>query len=294
MKVDKDNIARKKEDLIRLLRDAGSLLVAFSGGVDSSFLLAVAHETLGEDAVAATAVSEIYPVREKDAATRFAQEMGIEHILFRSDETRLPHFVSNGPDRCYHCKKSLFKKLTEIGKERGIKHVAHAANVDDLKDYRPGLRAAGEMGIVAPLIDAGFSKQEIRFLSKEMGLSAWDKPAMACLATRIPYGSSITAEKLKMIDEAEEFLLERGVRQCRVRHHGSVARIEVEGLGLEVIMADNLREAIVQKFREIGFLHIAVDLEGYISGGMNRVLEIEPPQKGLFQRAKVLQKCIDR
>ena len=273
--MDKESMTRKNERLIRLLRDADSLLVAFSGGVDSSLLLAVAHETLGEGVVAATAISEIYPAREKDAAVKFIRDRGVEHIVFRSEEIRLPPFVSNGPDRCYHCKRSLFQKLIQIAEDRGIKHVAHGANADDLKDYRPGFRAAGEMGIMAPLLDVGLRKQEIRSLSKEMGLSTWGRPAMACLATRIPYGSPVTAEKLKMIEEAEAFLFDKGVGQCRVRHHGSVARIEVEGPGLRMIMGDDLRKAIVGKFREIGFLHIAVDLEGYVSGSMNRALEIE-------------------
>ncbi|MBW1740433.1 MAG: ATP-dependent sacrificial sulfur transferase LarE [Deltaproteobacteria bacterium] len=270
-----ESITRKKERLIHQLGGVGSLLMAFSGGVDSTFLLAVAHEILGEGVVAATAVSEIYPAREKDAAVRFTRDRDIEHIVFRSEETSHPAFVSNGPDRCYHCKRFLFQKLIEIAKDRSIKHVAHAANVDDLEDYRPGFRAAREMGVMAPLLEAGLSKQDIRLLSKEMGLSQWDKPAMACLATRIPYGSPITAEKLKMIEAAEAFLFDRGVRQCRVRHHGSVARIEVESPGMKMIMGDDFREGIVRKFREIGFLHIAVDLEGYISGSMNRMLEIE-------------------
>ncbi len=273
--MDKQSVTRKKERLIRLVRDAGSLLIAFSGGVDSSFLLAVAHETVGKRSVAATAISEIYPIREKRMAEKFALERSIEHIVFRSEETMIPAFVSNGPDRCYYCKISLFHKLIQIAAERGLKHVAHGANVDDLEDYRPGFRAAGEMGIMAPLLDAGLRKQDIRFLSKEMGLCTWDKPAMACLATRIPYGNPITPKALQMIDEAEAFLRKRGLRQCRVRHHGSVARIEVEGPGLEIIMQDDLKKNIVRKFREIGFFHIAVDLEGYVSGSMNRVLGIE-------------------
>ena len=273
--MDNNNVTLKKERLIHLVCDAGSMLVAFSGGVDSSLLLAMAHEILGNDVVAATAISDIYPVREKEAASKFTSERGIEQIVFGSEEMSLPGFVSNGPDRCYHCKKSLFQKLIQIAEEIGIKRVAHGANVDDLEDYRPGLRAAAEMGIMAPLLDAGLRKQDIRYLSKEKGFSQWDKPAMACLATRIPYRIPITAEKLKMIEGAERFLFERGVRQCRVRHHGSVARIEVSSADIEMIMRDDVREAIVRRFREIGFLHIAIDLEGYVSGSMNRELEIE-------------------
>ncbi len=273
--MDIDSAIGKKKLLVRLLRDTGSLVVAFSGGVDSTFLLAVAYEILGAGAVAATAISEIYPEREKDEAVKFTETRDIEHLVFRSEETNLPAFVSNGPDRCYCCKRALFEKLIQLAQQRGIKRIAHGANLDDLKDYRPGFRAAKEMGVMAPLVDVGLSKQDIRLLSRQMRLPTWDKPSKACLASRIPYGSAITSEKLKMIDEAEAFLFDSGIRQCRVRHHGSVARIELETEGLKKVVADDFRKAIVHKFREIGFIHVAVDLEGYVSGSMNRVLELE-------------------
>jgi uncharacterized protein len=180
--------------------------------------------------------------------------------------------VANGPDRCYHCRKSFYKKLLEVAGQKEISGVAHAANTDDLRDYRPGLEAAREAGIMAPLVDAHLTKQEIRFLAKKMGLAQWDKPAMACLATRIPYGSPVTDQKLKMIEEAEAFLFDRGLRQCRVRHHGPVARIEVDDSHLALITATDLKKEVVRKLREIGFLHVALDLEGYGPGRMNRSL----------------------
>ena len=271
--IDKGDAASKKENLIHYLEKLDSLLVAFSGGVDSTFLLALSHQTLMDKVVAVTESSTTYPSREREEAIKFTKDRGIEHIVFQADETSIAEFVSNAPDRCYHCKKFLSKNLLNIAKEKGISHVAYAANLDDLSDYRPGMDAAREMGIIAPLVDAHLSKEEIRFLSKEMGLPTWDKPAMACLASRIPYGEPITTKKLKMVEEAENFLADQGFRQYRVRHHGSVARIEVASSEIKKITGPELRKNIVEKFRQIGFYHIAVDLEGYFSGSMNRVLK---------------------
>lgn len=270
--MDRDIARSKKEKLIEHLRGLDSVLVAFSGGVDSTFLLALAHQVLGERTVAATATSSTYPFHEREEAIKFARDRGIQHIIFPSDETSAPEFLANSPDRCYYCKGSLCQELIKMATARGIKYVAHGANMDDLRDYRPGLKAAKEMGIIAPLIDAQLNKEEIRFLSKEMGLPTWDKPGMACLASRIPYGEVITEEKLKMVEEAEAFLSMNGFRQYRVRHHGTVARIEVEDSDISRFTEPGLRLKIVEKFRQIGFHHIAVDLEGYISGSMNRGL----------------------
>lgn len=270
--MDKELARWKKERLISQLKKLDSLLVAFSGGVDSAFLLAVAHQVLADKVLGVTARSIIHPGWEGDEAREFAMKRGIHHLVISSEEMGLPEFVANRPDRCYHCKRHLIQALFGVAGEHGIGRLAHGANTDDLRDYRPGFRAAEEAGVMAPLIDAELSKEEIRFLSRQMDLPTWEKPPMPCLASRIPYGSPITEEKLRMVQEAEVFLLERGFKEVRVRHHGSVARIEVGSGEQGKIMAEGLRGAIVDRLRDIGFQHVAVDLEGYRSGKMNRSL----------------------
>ncbi len=273
--IDVQEVSSKKQALIERLKALDSLLVAFSGGVDSTFLLAAARQVLGEKVVACTATSIVYPSRESKEAMSFAKEKGADHVIMATDAMSLPDFTANKPDRCYHCKKYLFEKLKELAAQKGIKHIAHAANLDDLKDYRPGWRAAQEMGILAPLVDARLTKEEIRFLSREMGLATWNKPTMACLASRIPFGESITEKKLRMIQEAEGFIASLGFTQYRVRYHGAVARIEVVPEDIQRIVEKTVRDRIVAKLKEIGFLHVALDLEGYVSGSLNRALREE-------------------
>ena len=275
MGFDQEKARAKKERLIQRLQGLNGLLVAFSGGLDSTFLLAVAHDVLGDGVLAATAKGALYPSYEVQDAVAFAREKGIDHVVFPFQVMEVPEVVSNPPDRCYHCKKALFKTLLDIAREKGLNHIAHGANVDDLGDYRPGSRAAKEMAVLAPLVDAGLGKEEIRFLSKEMGLSTWDKASMACLASRIPYGDAITQEKLRMIEEAERFLAECGLKQFRVRHHGDVARIEVNPADMGRLIDVDLRRKIVDQCRKIGFVHVSLDLEGYVTGSLNRALEIE-------------------
>ena len=271
--IDIDKAHAKKKTLIEALKSIDSLLIAYSGGVDSTFLLAVAQEVLGSNVVAVTATAPFYPSREAREAIDFARQRGIEHLVIPSEAGYLPAFQANPPDRCYHCKTFLFRKLKDVAEKREIRHIAHAANVDDSGDYRPGSRAAEEAGALAPLLDVGMNKEEIRYLSKEMGLPTWNKPAMACLASRIPYGDPITEEKLRMIEAAETFLAAKGFRQFRVRCHGSLARIEVEKEDFPRVTATPLRETIVSKLKELGFLYVSMDLEGYVTGSLNRALQ---------------------
>jgi uncharacterized protein len=272
--VDIDNVQKKKRALLANLRALDSLLVAFSGGVDSTFLLAVASEALGKKVLAVTAHSVLYPRSEIEEAVAFAKLHGIEHVLLASEAVHLREFVMNTPERCYVCKKYLFGKLREIAGQRGIISIAHGANMDDFADFRPGWKAAVEMGGLAPLVDVRLTKEEIRFLSKEMGLSTWDKPSMACLASRIPFGEPITDEKLQTVGEAEKAIAAHGFTQYRVRYHGPVARIELQVLDMKRIMKPEIREKVVAKLKELGFLYVTLDLEGYVTGSMNRTLEM--------------------
>lgn len=266
----------KKKRLISLLSDLDSLLVAFSGGVDSTFLLAVAHEVLGNRLLAVTAFSPVHPASEKRAAIELATQMGVHHRVIPSREMTLPVFTRNPPDRCYHCKMQLFGLLLKMAEEEGFQCVAHGANMDDLKDYRPGFKAAKELKVMAPLMDAGLTKADIRELSKAMGLQTWDKPAMACLASRIPYHTPLTADILAMVERAEQVLHELGFRHYRVRHHGDLARIEVRPGDFAEILREEVSATILHQMKALGFDYVSLDLEGYTQGSMNRGIPIDP------------------
>jgi uncharacterized protein len=273
MKAARSGLTEKKQRLAGILKSCGALAVAFSGGVDSTFLLAVAKDVLGEHVLAVTATSVIHPQTESLAAAEIARALGVVHRMVSSHEMDLAEFVANPSNRCYVCKRHVMAEVIRIAAEMGIAHVAHGANVDDLGDVRPGLKAAEELGLLAPLVEAGLTKAEIRTLSRRMGLATWNKPSMACLASRIPYGTAITPENLRMVEAAEDFLHGLGLAGCRVRHHGAVARIELAQKDLKKALTEPARTAIVRRMREIGFRYVAVDLEGYVMGSLNRALE---------------------
>jgi uncharacterized protein len=273
MKATKPGLREKKQRLAGILEGYGALAVAFSGGVDSTFLLAVAKDVLGEHVLAVTATSAVHPRAESLAAAEIARTLGVAHRMVPSREMELPEFVANPSHRCYVCKRHVMAEVIRIAAGLGIAHVAHGANVDDLGDVRPGLKAAEELGLSAPLVEAGLTKAEIRTLSRRMGLATWNKPSMACLASRIPYGTEITPENLRMVETAEDFLHGLGLVGCRVRHHGAVARIELAQKDLKKALRQPARTAIVRRMREIGFRYVAVDLEGYVMGSLNRALE---------------------
>jgi len=262
----------KLERLHSLLTDMGGVVIGYSGGVDSTMLAAVAKKILGDRAVCVLASSETYPASEVGEALETAAKLGINVIRIETDELSNEAFADNTPDRCFFCKTELFGKLIAIGQNHGIQWVVDGANLDDLDDYRPGSRAASQLGVRSPLREAGLTKSDIREISKRMGLPTWNKPSFACLSSRIPYGTRIEPDILRRLDRAERFMKELGFRQVRVRHHGEIARIEVEPGEIIRVASPEIRRQITEKFRELEYLYTTLDLDGYRMGSMNAVL----------------------
>jgi len=266
-------INEKHERMKEVFRTMGKVLVAYSGGVDSTLLLGVAQETLDRgNVLAVTSLSPLYPERELDHAKKVVQSVGAKHLLVESNELEIKGFSKNPSNRCYFCKRELFKKLSELAKTEGIHFIVEGSTLDDDKDHRPGSQAIKELGIRSPLKEVGFTKLEVRELSKALGLPTWDKPSFACLASRFPYGEEITAKALEMVAESEDFLFGLGFKQVRVRHYGNLARIEILKDEMKHLMKGSLRDEVVSHLKGVGYKYVTLDLQGFRSGSMNEVL----------------------
>lgn len=263
-------LSQKQKTLETHLKDLESVVVAFSGGVDSALVLAMSLSALGkENTLAVTAQSESLAERELKAAKKLAHNLGAEHLILPTHEMDSPQYRANPTNRCYHCKSELYSKLAIIAGERNFAHIVNGINQDDLGDHRPGIVAAKEFGVVSPLAQSGFDKNDIRDLARQIGLAVWEKPANPCLSSRIPYGEPVSPEKLSMIERAEDLLLSLGFTELRVRHHGDIARIELNKSDMPRILAETVSATIQKRFKQIGFKFVTLDLEGFRSGRLN-------------------------